>query len=86
MGGVIGAEYMNEITANMEFTTYSIPGFLYWTWLAGCVAIAAYFTLNHLRGERFFRFAYPAGSEAVRIRIKSGERCGPCNAQSCRAP
>ena len=67
MGGVIGAESVNGITANMAFTTYSISGFLYWIWLAGCVAIAAYFTLSHLRGKRLFRFAYPAGSEAVQL-------------------
>ena len=29
MGGVIGAESVNGITANMAFTTYSISGFLY---------------------------------------------------------
>lgn len=60
-----GAESIDTAHAGMVFTTYSVPAFLVWIWLTGCLALAAWFTVCHLRGKRFFRFAYPAESEAV---------------------
>ncbi|WP_040197151.1 M56 family metallopeptidase [Candidatus Soleaferrea massiliensis] len=63
--GTPGAQTIDTANASMVFITYSVPSFLLWIWLAGCLALAVWFIIGHLHGKRIFRFAYPAESEAV---------------------
>ncbi len=62
-----GAESNDMANTSMVFTTYSTPNFLIWVWLAGCLALIAWFIINHLRGKRIFRFAYPVEAETVEL-------------------
>ncbi|MEE0681939.1 MAG: M56 family metallopeptidase [Candidatus Gastranaerophilaceae bacterium] len=64
-GRMPGAQTIDTANDSMVFTAYSVPTFLIWIWLAGCLALAAWFIISHLRGKRHFRFAYPAEAEAV---------------------
>ncbi|BDF35212.1 hypothetical protein CE91St62_32740 [Lachnospiraceae bacterium] len=60
-----GAQTIETKNVSAVFTTYSVPTFLIWIWFAGCLALAVWFIISHLRGKRIFRFAYPAESETV---------------------
>lgn len=60
-----GARTIDTENVSAVFTTYSVPTFLIWIWFAGCLTLAVWFIISHLRGKRIFRFAYPAESETV---------------------
>lgn len=66
------------------FTTYTVPWHLWCVWAAGCLALAAFFIVGHIRGRAVYRFAEPVVTENVLLWAEENKLKRRVRVMQCR--